>query len=260
MPTYAAVSWYQLPRYYDLVFASLNRREIAFLADVFDRYVATGGRRVLEPACGSGRLMEGLFGRGFQVDGFDLEDRMVAYASKRLRDRGWAGRVWQSDMAAFKVSQRYDMSFCLVSSFKYLLTEKAALGHLRSVAKALRPGGIYVLGFHLSEYADRRTDSEDWEGRRGRLRVECRIDSWPPERKQRRERLRARLLVHKPSATEAWKSEWHFRTYDRQQFLTLLRKVPEFEHIATHNFDYSADEEIEFGEEDLDNIVILRRR
>ena len=106
----------------------------------------------------------------------------------------------------------------------------------------------------------RRTDREDWEGSRGRVRVECCIDSWPPERKQRRERLRARLLVHKPTTTEAWESEWWFRTYDREQFLALLRTVLELEHIATHNFDYCADEEIEFGAEHLDNVVILRRR
>ncbi len=256
---YQQIDWYDLPKYYDLVFSSLNRREIAFLDDLYHRYDLPSSRKVLEPACGSGRLLEGMAQKGYQVQGFDLSESMVTHSKARLLAKGHRARVWQADMSDFKTKSKVDFAFCLVSSFKYLLTEKAALAHLQCVASSLKKGGIYVLGFHLSEYEDRRPDCEKWEGARGRVKVECRIDSWPPDAKTRLEKIRSRMLVMKPSQTEAMESAWEFRTYDREQFLRLIRKVPALKHVATHNFDYCADEEIELGENDLDNVVILQK-
>lgn len=258
-PRYQSLDWYDTPRYYDIVFAGRNRQEIDFVEALYQRYAPREGR-ILEPACGSGRLLEGLARKGYQVDGFDLSEPMVDYARRRFERQGLEGKIWVGDMTSVRTRRRYDLAFCLVSSFKYLLTEREALAHLRCVSASLRSGGVYVLGFHLSDYDDRSRDREDWHGARGRTRVECRIDSWPPNRRSRRENLRARLLVHKPSITEALESEWQFRTYDVRQFRSLLAKVPELEHVATHNFEYKIDEEIEFGDEDLDNVVILRRR
>ncbi len=257
---YEAIDWYKLPRYYDLVFSSLNREEIAFIIDLYQSYGFSANGRMLEPACGSGRLLEGLARRGFRVDGFDLSPDMVDFAQKRMSRKGLSGDIWVDDMASFKTKRRYDFAFCLVSSFKYLLTEAQALGHLQSVSAALKPGGIYALGFHLSEYEDRRKDHEEWSGARGRTKVHCRIDSWPPDQKSRLEKIRARMTVTMPTRTATMESEWMFRTYSREEFLRLIRKCPDLEHVATHNFDYQADEEIELGEDDLDSIVILRRR
>ncbi len=258
MPThYEVADWYQLPRYYDIAFASRNTSEVDFLQALYERY-APGGP-ILEPACGSGRLMEGLLRRGYDVHGFDLGASMVDYARKRLDARGLGCTIWIDDMSKFRTRKRYGMAHCLVSSFKYLLSEKAALAHLQCVSASLRKGGVYVLGFHLSDYADQRADSEEHRGARGRTRVTCRIDSEPPNRKTRLETLRARLVVKMPTRTLANETTWQFRTYDEVQFLRLLAKVPKLQHVATHNFSYRADEEIAFGEEDLDSVVILRK-
>ena len=256
---YELVDWYQLPRYYDIAFASRNKAEVDFLESLYGRYSDRGGA-ILEPACGSGRLMEGLLRRGYEVHGFDLGPAMVDYARERLDARGLGGTLWIGDMSDFRPRKRYVLAHCLVSSFKYLLTEKAALAHLQCVAASLRKGGVYVLGFHLSDYADQRHDSEDHHGARGRTKVSCRIDSEPPNRKTRLETLRSRLVVKMPTRTLASETTWKFRTYDEKQFLRLVAKVPDFEHVATHNFSYKADEEIELGEEDLDSVVILRKR
>jgi len=256
---YEVADWYQLPRYYDIAFASRNKAEVDFLETLYDRYAQRGGA-ILEPACGSGRLMEGLLRRGHDVHGFDLGEAMVAYARERLDARKLGGVLWVDDMTSFRPRKRYAMAHCLVSSFKYLLTEKAARAHLQCVAASLRKGGVYVLGFHLSDYADQRHDSEQHTGARGRTKVTCRIDSEPPNRKTRLETLRARLVVKMPTRTLGNETTWKFRTYDENQFLRLLASVPELEHVATHNFSYKADEEIELGEEDLDSVVILRKR
>ena len=223
---YEVLDWYQQPRYYDIAFASRNRVEIAFLGAMYRRYAPAGGA-ILEPACGSGRLMEGLLRRGYQVHGFDLSETMVGYARDRLDARKLGGTLWVDDMTCFRPRKRYALAHCLVSSFKYLLTESAALAHLQCVANSLRAGGVYVLGFHLSDYRDQRPDSEEHSGGRGQTRVTCRIDSDPPNRRSRLETLRARLTVRMPTRTLGSETTWKFRTYDETQFLRLLAKVPD---------------------------------
>ena len=61
------------------------------------------------------------------------------------------------------------------------------------VDTALRPGGVFALGLHLTDYAQDRRQRERWVGRRGGTQVVCNLQSWPPDRRRRRERLRSRL-------------------------------------------------------------------
>lgn len=257
---YRQLDWYELPKYYDLVFDSLTRPEVRFLEAIYERHAPSARRRLLEPACGSGRTLAALAARGYRVTGYDLSEPMVEYCARRLRRRGLEGDVVVGDMATFRSGQRFDLAFCLVSTFKYLLGERAAVGHLRNVADSLVRGGVYVLGFHLSDYDDQRMDRERWTGRRGKTAVVCNITSWPPDRRRRRERIRSRLSVDGPGGRLGFETGWQFRTYDAPEFTRLLRQVPALEHIATHDFTYDPDDELELGAEQLDAVVVLRKR
>lgn len=261
MPTpVRELDWYQAPRYYDLVFDQLTARELRFLEALYERHAPTRRRRVLEPACGSGRLLAPLAARGYRVTGFDLSEAMVAYTQERLRRRRLRGRISVADMASFRAPAEFDLAFNLVSTFKYLLSEAAARRHLERVAEALVPGGVYVLGFHLSDYDDGSPDRERWAGSRGKTRVVCDITSAPPDRRRRREAMRSRLTVTEPAGRFAFETRWSFRTYDAPQFERLLDSVPALEHIATHDFRYDPDREQLFGGEQLDAIVVLQKR
>lgn len=258
--TYRELDWYSAPRYYDLVFSSLNDREGEFLEAVYDEYAPNERRRVLEPACGSGRLLEILSKRGFSVMGFDLSAPMVEYAQKRLAQAGQRVFVQQADMATFRTRHRFDMAHCLVSTFKYLLTEEDARSHLQGMANALVKGGIYVLGFHLSDYDSDEVENERWTAKRGRLSVTCNITSWPPNRRSRKEKIRSRLVVREGTQVDRFETNWTFRTYDEKQVLSLLRKVPDFEHVATYDMGYDLGREQELGAEQYDQVLILRKR
>src|SRR5690606_26436205 len=130
----------------------------------------------------------------------------------------------------FHYAQKFDMAHCLVSTFKYLLTEADARAHLQCVAAALKPGGIYVLGLHLSDYNDTRKTRERWTGKRGHIHVTCNIQGWPADPRTRLERTRSRLIVEQPGRPILrHETNWHFRTYDAGQARALLRSAPEFE-------------------------------
>ncbi len=258
MPTrFDAIDWYDTPRYYDIVYAEDTEREADFLEAMQKLYGGTRGRALLEPACGSGRLLLAMERRGWRVTGYDANEAMLAYAKKRLAGR--RGRVLRGTLEGFRPPGRYDLAHCLVSTFKYVLDEGGARRHLERVAAALKPGGLYALGVHLTDYGNTKRIRERWVGRRGGTHVVCNVQSWPADRRRRVERVRSRLVVNERGRTLRTETNWDFRTYSVRQLRALLRSVPAFEHLATYGFDYELDGERPLDAEQEDVLLILRR-
>lgn len=280
--SFTEIDWYDTPLYYDIIFDADTVVEADFLEAACERYgpalPKNGVRRVLEPACGSGRLVLEMASRGWQVTGVDLSSAMLKYARERTQNPGkrkqrasQAGLqkriiLKQADIADFRVTGKVDLAHCLVSSFKYLASEGAARSHLQCVVQSLKAGGIYVLGLHLSEYEDRRSSRERWVGERDGVQVTCTIEGWPPEVRKRQERVRSRLTVRETDRnTKTEKilrneTNWTFRTYDDRQLQRLIRSVPELELVAVHDFSYRLDRLHTLDDEQLDTVLILRRR
>jgi SAM-dependent methyltransferase len=259
MPRYEPFDWYEDARYYDIIFDADTRQEMALLEAVQERYGLARGRRMLEPACGSGRLVAAAAARGWRVTGFDISEGALRFARRRLRARNLSAHVVGADMQNFSFRARFDIAHCLVSTFKYLLSEEAARAHLRCVADALRSGGLYVLGLHLTDYADRSCAHERWVARRRGMEVVCNIRAWLADRRRRTERVRSRLIVRRRGGERRLETEWTFRTYSLRQLKALLRAAPQFEHVATYDFHCDIDRPIAFDGSQLDNVLILRR-
>ena len=278
--SYTEIDWYDTPLFYDIIFDADTRLEADFLEQACELYGPRKpgpgtARRVLEPACGSGRLVLEMATRGWQVTGVDLSQPMLDYANERVRTAAGRARDAQArpalqnanvtlklaDIADFRVAGKFDLAHCLVSSFKYLASEAAAKSHLMCVARALKAGGIYVLGLHLSEYEDRRTSRERWVGERDGVHVTCVIEGWPPDVRKRQERVRSRLTVRETDGrTLRNETNWIFRTYDDRQLPRLIKSVPELELVAVHDFSYRLDRLHTLDDEQLDTVLILRRK
>jgi SAM-dependent methyltransferase len=258
MPSHRQADWYEAPHYYDILLDPDSAGEADFLEAVLERHGRPGAGAVLEPACGSGRMLAEMARRGHRVTGIDLSPAMVAYARQRLADEGLAGRVVHADMTDFELPQRFDLAHCLINTFRHLLDEGTAVAALRCIARALAPGGLFVLGMHLSDYGWRARQRERWVGRRGATHVTCNIQSWPPDRRARRERVRSRLRIEERGRIELLETSWDFRTYDAAQLARLLRAVPQLRLAATYGFDYDLGRKLE--SEDLDRVLVLERR
>ena len=144
----SSTAWYDTPLYYDMVYADYTKKETRFIEGIARRHgpKVAGPLRVLEPACGSGRLLESLAARGHAVAGFDLNRHQLAYAKDRLKQKGLKAKVWRDRLEGFRVPKTpaFDVVHCFVSTFKYVLTERGAVSALRRMAKALKPGGRLV--------------------------------------------------------------------------------------------------------------------
>lgn len=75
------MNWYDLPKYYDVSFSHEMQDELRFLKTVFK---GTKRRpvRLLEPACGSGRLIIPMVRAGFECTGFDNNPAAIQYLKK----------------------------------------------------------------------------------------------------------------------------------------------------------------------------------
>jgi SAM-dependent methyltransferase len=260
MTTYAAADWYELPLYYDIIYNQDTSHDADFLEGVMRRHVGRDTGSVLEPACGTGRLVAALAQRRHRVCGFDASDAMLTFARRRLAQARVQAHLKRSRLERFHYRRRFDLAHCLVSTFKYLPSDEAALAHLHRVADVLRPGGVYVLGLHLSDYAERRRTRERWVASRRGVHVTCNVQEWPADRRTRTQRLRSRLIVRERGRTRRYETYWQFRTYSRRQFQQLLEAVAPLEHVATYDFRHQIDEPARLDDGTPDKVLVLRRR
>ena len=260
----SATAWYDSPLYYDMVYADYTKKETRFIEGIARRHgpKVAGPLRVLEPACGSGRLLESLAARGHAVAGFDLNRHQLAYAKDRLKQKGLKAKVWRDRLEGFRVPKApaFDVVHCFVSTFKYVLTERGAVSALRRMAKALKPGGLCLLGLHLTDYAKNPPDHERWVGRRPGIRVVSDTWSAPAIRRRRTEAMRTRMRITHHGKTWEEDTHWQFRTYSPAEVRALLAKVPEFRLVVCHDFHYDLDSTRSLQADYSDVILVLKKR
>jgi SAM-dependent methyltransferase len=260
MATASSGKLYDYPAYYDLIFGADWREEFQFLRAAFDRYAEREVRRVFEPACGTGRLLIRLAKAGFQVSGLDLNTAAVEYCRKRFERAAIPAEVFAADMSDFELKKPVDAAFNLINSFRHLPDEATAVAHLRCVARALAPGGIYLLGLHLTPAGTPVCVKETWSAKRSRVSAKSTMWSIDVDRRRRQERVGMKVSVTAGAKRLKFTDEFIFRTYTAPQMQSLLASVPELEVVATHDFGYNLDEPITIDRATEDVIYVLRRR
>jgi len=251
---------YDYPQYYDIAFQAYTEREADFIEAACRKYCSFDVRRLLEPACGSGRLVTELAARGHQMTGFDLSQPALSYLRRRLKRRRLHAETFQAEMSAFSLSRRVDAAYCTVNTFRHLLTEQAARDHLERIAISLRPGGIYVLGMHLLALDVNEKDVGRWTVRRGDTKVTLTLRILRTDVRRRIEDLRVSLLVLHGSKELQLTYDFQFRTYLPRQFRQLLDSVPSLELCDVYDFRYDIKQPFAVNDEMAYSVFVLRRR
>lgn len=132
----------QIARLYDV---------FPFDADVpfYTALAAAEGGRVLEVACGSGRIVVPLARACRRVVGLDASPHMLSLARAKLVAAGLDSpervRLIEADMRAFALGETFDLAIIAVKSFAYLTERADQLRSLQAVADHLRPGGVLAV-------------------------------------------------------------------------------------------------------------------
>lgn len=130
-----------LARLYDRVYAGKDyaeeARRIRRLARANGR---SGGRRLLDVACGTGRHLAELR-RWYDVEGLDQSPEMLQAARTRLGNLP----LHQGSMSEIPDLGRFDVITCLFSALGYLPDLPALQRTARSIAAHLEPGGVAIV-------------------------------------------------------------------------------------------------------------------
>ncbi len=164
-------SQYSAPRLYEIAFDMNRKGEVDFLVHCFTRFAKRPVRRVLDIACGTGPHLVRLAERGYRMTGLDLSPRNIEFLGERLATNGLTANLQVGDMTDFRLPEPVDAAVCMQDSQGHLLTNEALLAHLGSVARALRPGGLYVFDRYMASSWTDPARSWSWSRRRGHLIV-----------------------------------------------------------------------------------------
>lgn len=251
---------YDLPGYWDLAFSDETIPEADFLEAVAKQFITRQTNSILELGCGGGRQTLEMAKRGFSVTAIDLNPACVDWTQRRLKRSDLTGRVIPGDMAEFSLSTPVDLAHCLVNTFRHLTSEQSAQAHLRCVAAALKPEGIYVLGFHLLPPDAAEIDCERWTIQSRKTRVTTTIRVLDFSRQTRIETVRFSLKVTTPTRIIRTSTDHRLRIYRADQFRRLLRSVPEFELLGVYDFCYDLSEPLRLNDDLGDAVFVLRKK
>jgi len=127
--------------YYDRIYAFKDYAdEAAKVACIVTSSCQSGGKRLLDVACGTGLHIEHL-ARIFDVEGLDISPELLAFA----RERNPAITFHVGDMRSFDLEETYDVVTCLFSSIGYMTTPDDLDLAIARMAAHLTPGGALVV-------------------------------------------------------------------------------------------------------------------
>jgi SAM-dependent methyltransferase len=275
-------SWYDRPEWFEIGFHNETKKEADFFEAAFKKYCSFPVKRLLEPACGSGRIVTEMAARGYDVTGFDLSEPSLEFLRARLKKLRLKATVLNADMTKFKLPGKFDSAFCTYNSFRVLTTETAASSHLKCVADAVRSGGLYFLGMHLAPPGCDPTCIERWTGQRDNTHVTTTLRIVDYDLKARTERLRISLLVReferngkasngasrngkmllskRPAKVYRLRDEFDYRTYTAAQIKKLIASIGKWDMIDVFDFWYELDEPQELDDDQVDTLFVLQRR
>jgi SAM-dependent methyltransferase len=119
------------------------------------------GGRILELACGTGRLLLPIAGSGVTIEGLDSSRDMLNVLQRKAEKLGLKEiKVHNLRMENFDLAARYDAVFVASGSFQLLTSKEDALNSLRCVRRCLSDTGFFLTDIFLpwTDIAERKRD------------------------------------------------------------------------------------------------------
>jgi SAM-dependent methyltransferase len=131
----------ELARYYDKIYGFKDYpAEAQRLKGIIAAHLRSGGRRLLDAACGTGKHLSYLK-EEFDVQGLDVSEEMLQVAQANNPDV----LFHRADMAGFHLDCQFDVITCLFGSIGYLTTFEKLQQALDSMSRHLLPGGLLLI-------------------------------------------------------------------------------------------------------------------
>jgi ubiquinone/menaquinone biosynthesis C-methylase UbiE len=121
-----------------------DKRHSAYLR--FLRKTITSEHKILDLACGYGRITVPLAKEGYNIEGIDIAPNFISDAKQYAKKEGVQVPFRTGDMCALPYNARtFDRVFCLWSSFNHLLSENEQVAALNEMLRVLKPQGYAII-------------------------------------------------------------------------------------------------------------------
>jgi ubiquinone/menaquinone biosynthesis C-methylase UbiE len=207
-------------KFYNALYGSMGKDYVAEaqkIHQIIQNHKRSPGNTLLEVACGTG-LHASVFQQYYQVEGLDLDDKMLAVAKQAYPDIPFH----QADMAEFDLGKQFDAITCLFSSIGYVKTKVRLESAVQTMTNHLLPGGVLVVEPWFTP--------DQWEvGRVGALFVDkpdlkiCRMSLGEVE--ESLSILIFHYMVGTPQGVEYFTERHELGLFIREEYLEAFRKA-----------------------------------
>ena len=136
--------WFDSP-YYHLLYKNRDDKEAElFIDNLIDLLHIKPGQKILDLPCGKGRHSVYFNKKGFDVTGLDLSPHNIQYASQFANS---SLRFFVHDMRVAYSTDEFDYVVNLFTSFGYFDKQEENTASMKTLAQALKPGGILAIDF-----------------------------------------------------------------------------------------------------------------
>lgn len=115
--------------------------------DMYRNFAELCGGKILELACGSGRLLLPLASEGYTLTGVDTSAAMLTLAHRALEKAGVSARcqLVQQDMCLLQLPEKYRLAMIALGSFGHIITRARQQQALAAIRRHLSIGATFIL-------------------------------------------------------------------------------------------------------------------
>jgi SAM-dependent methyltransferase len=143
--------WFNSPYYHQLYFNRDEKEAAAFIDKLINYLKPAAGATMLDVACGKGRHSIHLSEKGFDVTGIDLSEDSI---NEALQSETATLHFYRHDMRLPFWVNYFDYGFNFFTSFGYFKTRREHDNAIRTIAQAIKPGGLFVMDYLNVHYAE----------------------------------------------------------------------------------------------------------
>ncbi len=140
---------------YDLIapFYDIEHDRFSEDLDMYRNFAELSGGKILELACGSGRILQPLAEEGYKLTGVDSSEKMLKIAQQRLQEKQLLGhcQLVKQDMRTLQLGQKYRLAIIALGSFGHITTRKDQQSTLTAIRAHLSPGATLILDISNSD-------------------------------------------------------------------------------------------------------------
>ncbi len=121
------------------------------------------GAALLDLCCGPGRHAVEFAGKGLAVTGLDFSRQYLGEAALRAKRKKVPLKLVRGDMRLLKFKGEFDAAVNLFTSFGYFHGFSDDMRTLKGVARALKPGGLFLIDIVHGAYVRKHFRPRGWE-------------------------------------------------------------------------------------------------